>query len=414
MKCLSCSSSNIEIILDLIASPPSNSYLKEVELKMPESWYKLCLVMCKNCWLAQLDQVVPSNYIFSDDYAYYSSYSTSWVEHAKQYVKLIIPKLNLSLNSSVVEIACNDGYLLQFFKNTGINFYGVEPTKNTAAIATKGGIEVINDFFTEKLAKQIIKMKNKADLIIANNVLAHVPNINDFLNGFKILLNKNGTITFEFPYFCNLVDLGQFDTIYHEHYFYYSLTSLEPMLLEHGLFIYDLEQVATHGGSLRIYACHVDDKIANKSIAVKNLLLWESYKNLKSMEYYLELKDKVDVIKINSLNFLIDAKKNGKKVLGYGAAAKANTFLNYCGIREDLLSNIVDINFQKQGRFLPGSRIKIMSPNIIKETKPDYIIIFPWNLASEISTQLNYINEWNGKFVTFIPKLKVFQCEEDI
>jgi SAM-dependent methyltransferase len=414
MNCLNCSSSDLVKILDLFSSPPSNSYLKEIELILPERWYKLCLVVCKKCWLAQLDQVLANDYIFRDDYAYFSSYSTSWVAHAKQYVEFIIPKLNLSVDSCVVEIACNDGYLLQFFKNTGINFYGVEPTKNTADIATKAGIEVINDFFSEKLAEQIIRKKKKADLIIANNVLAHVPSINDFLSGFKILLNKNGTITFEFPYLCNLINLGQFDTIYHEHYFYYSLTSLEPMLLKHGLFIYDLEQIETHGGSLRIYVCHIEDSIAVRSIAVENLLLSESFKNLKSIDYYLDLSNKVETIKLESLNFLINAKKSHKKIIGYGAAAKGNTFLNYCGIREDFLINIVDISYQKQGLFLPGSRIKIMSPDIIKVIKPDYIIIFPWNLASEISTQLNYIHEWGGKFVTFIPKLEVFDFEKNI
>lgn len=408
MHCLNCGSSNLSQVVDLVTAPPSNSYVSKSELIKPESWFKLCAVVCEKCWLVQVDHVVDSASIFNDDYKYFSSCSSSWVEHSKKYVENVSKKLSLTAKSTVVEVACNDGYLLQFFKDKELNFYGIEPTKCTADKAAEKGIKVIVDFFTAELAKSLVESNKSADLIIANNVLAHVPNIHDFLKAFKILLKQDGVITFEFPYLCNLVASSQFDTIYHEHYFYFSLTSLAPILLKHGLFMYDVEKIQTHGGSLRVYVCHEKSSFATRSDSLMQLIEEEFATNLKRLDYYHKVSSDAMKIKLDLLSFLISSKREGKKVVGYGAAAKGNTLLNYCGIKNDLIGFVADVNPAKQGFYLPGSRIDICSPEAIPQIKPDFILILPWNIADEIVSQLSFVRKWGCKFVVAVPELKVF------
>lgn len=402
MKCRFCSHEVHHEFIDLVNAPPSNAYLTFDQLDEPEVFYPLKVLVCEQCFLVQVDEYKKSDEIFDADYAYFSSMSSSWVEHAKNYVEMITEKQKLNSYSHVIEIASNDGYLLQFFHSKNIPCLGVEPTKSTADIARGKGITVIEDFFGETLAGTL----QKADVILGNNVLAHVPNINDFVKGLKVALKADGVITMEFPHLLNLIEKSQFDTIYHEHFSYLSLTTTMSVFKAHGLQIYDVEELVTHGGSLRIYATHIENTV---SIApqVKAVLQKEISANLDTLEGYKRFQEKANKIKYAFLNFLLHAKAQNKKVIGYGAAAKGNTLLNYCGIKNDLIDFVVDKAPLKVGKYLPGSHIPIVTEENIKEMKPDFIVIFPWNIQEEIIHQLHYIKEWGGQFVVAIPRLEI-------
>lgn len=402
MKCRFCSHEVHHEFIDLVNAPPSNAYLTFDQLDEPEIFYPLKVLVCEQCFLVQVDEYKKSDEIFDADYAYFSSMSSSWVEHARSYVEMITEKQKLNSYSHVIEIASNDGYLLQFFHSKNIPCLGVEPTKSTADIARGKGITVIEDFFGETLAGTL----QKADVILGNNVLAHVPNINDFVKGLKVALKADGVITMEFPHLLNLIEKSQFDTIYHEHFSYLSLTTTMSVFKAHGLQIYDIEELVTHGGSLRIYASHSEN---NHSVMpnVAAVLQKEISANLDTLEGYKGFQEKVNRIKYDFLNFLLDAKAQNKKVIGYGAAAKGNTLLNYCGIKNDLIDFVVDKAPLKVGKYLPGSHIPIVTEENIKEMKPDFVVIFPWNIQEEILHQLHYIKEWGGQFVVAIPRLEI-------
>ena len=407
MKCRHCSNELSHTFIDLGSSPPSNSYLTEQTIKEPEKWYPLKVMVCDNCWLVQTEDIVGSSEMFSDDYAYFSSYSSTWLEHARSYVENMATRFNLDSSSTVVEIAANDGYLLQYVKEKNISCYGVEPTHSTALAAKEKGIEIIEEFFGEEKAKDLVDKGRQADLTVANNVLAHVPDINDFVKGFSILLKTNGVATFEFPHLLNLVKQKQFDTIYHEHYSYLSLIAVKSIFEANGLSVFDVEEILTHGGSLRVYAQRADTNQNMVSSNVKALLKHEEEEGLDALSFYAGFQQKVERIKMELLKFLLEAKKQGKGVVAYGAAAKGNTMLNFAGIHVDLLPYVVDMNPAKEGKYMPGSRIPIVSEDRLKEDKPDYVLILPWNLKDEITAQLSYIQEWEGKFVTVIPEVVV-------
>jgi len=407
MKCRFCKNELSNVFIDLGNSPPSNSFLSLSQLNEPESYYPLKIFVCDKCFLVQIDEYKKATEIFDKNYAYFSSYSTSWLNHAKKYTELMISRFGLNNKSLVVEIASNDGYLLQYFKERNIPVLGVEPTANTAKIAIDKGINTIIDFFGSRYAEE--NLKNKADLILGNNVLAHVPDINDFVKGIKIALKSTGVNTFEFPHLCKLIEKNQFDTIYHEHFSYLSLTSVKSIFEKQGLTIFDIEELPTHGGSLRIYTKHTEDYSKSISINVAKLLDYEEKIGVKKLIYYNNFQIKVDKIKMDFLQFLYTAKKENKKVIGYGAAAKGNTLLNYCGIKgTDLIEFVVDASPFKQGLFLPGSKIPIVDESQIFAYKPDFIVILPWNIKEEITKQLSYIREWGGKFVITIPDLLVY------
>lgn len=386
-------------------SPLSNAFLKEEHLQTMEPFYPLHAYVCGQCFLVQLEEFQSPQQIFKD-YAYFSSYSKSWLEHSKAYVDKMIPLFSISGSSQVIEIASNDGYLLKFFKEREIPVLGIEPAENVAKVAQEQGIETLVKFFGEKTARELISQGIGADLLLGNNVLAHVPDINDFVKGLKILLKKNGVITLEFPHLLSLMEKNQFDTIYHEHFSYLSFLTVEKIFAEHGLTLFDVEQLPTHGGSLRIYAGHTEEN-RKLSYRVHEMRELEKVKKLDQMESYNQFAEKVKGIKRSLIQFLIAAKEKGKKVVGYGAPAKGNTLLNYCGIRSDFLDYTVDISPHKQGCFLPGTHIPIHSPKKIEETKPDYLLLLPWNLKEEIMDQTEYIRSWGGKFVIPIPALEV-------
>jgi SAM-dependent methyltransferase len=403
MQCRFCKNKLDHVFVDLINAPASNSFLTKEQLNEPESFYPLKLYVCENCKLVQIDEYKKSDDIFNKDYAYFSSYSTSWLKHAKDYVEMIVEKLSLNTTSYVTEIASNDGYLLQYFQEKQIPCVGIEPTASTASVAKQKGIEVIEDFFNTNLAKNL----KKSDLILGNNVLAHVPDINDFVKGLKIALKDGGTITMEFPHLLNLINENQFDTIYHEHFSYLSLYTLIQIFEKQKLKIYDVEQLPTHGGSLRIYATHIENKIEIES-SVQKLLEEEKKFGLFDMNSYTTFQEKANKVKYDLLEFLLQAKKENKKVVAYGAAAKGNTLLNYAGIKNDLIEFTVDKSPYKQGKFMPASHIPIVEEKKIQELKPDYILILPWNIKDEIITQLNYVKIWNCKFVIAVPQLEIF------
>ena len=409
MHCRHCKRKLNTVFINLGKSPPSNSYLKKNELDKKELYFPLNVLVCKNCWLVQTEDFTNAKDLFNNEYAYFSSYSTSWVIHAKKYCSSIVNRFNLNSNSLVIEVASNDGYLLQFFKEKNISCLGIEPTKNTAAASRKKGIKTITEFFSSNLAIKL-KEKNKlADLMVGNNVLAHVPDINDFLIGFSILLKTTGVATFEFPHLINLIQKNQFDTIYHEHFSYLSLTSINSIMKKNNLEIFDVNKLATHGGSLRVY---VQKKLGgNKKITkrVSDLLESEDSLGINSVKFYNGFFKKSTLIKNEFINFLNIQKKQGKKVAAYGAAAKGNTLLNYAGIKDDLIAYVVDKNPSKQNKYMPGSHIKIVDENYLKKDQPDFIIILPWNLIKEIKEQLYYTKKWNAKFVTAIPSLKIFK-----
>lgn len=402
MKCRFCKEELKIEFVDLINQPASNSYLSKEQLNEPEVFYPLKIFVCSSCKLVQVDEYKKSDEIFDNDYAYFSSYSTSWLAHAKNYVNSMTERLLLDQNSHVMEIASNDGYLLQFFKEKNIPCLGIEPTSNTASVARDKGIDVIEEFFGSHLAKSLVK----SDLILGKNVLAHVPDINDFVKGLKIALKPSGTVTMEFPHLLNLIRENQFDTIYHEHFSYLSFHSVKQIFENQGLKLYDVEIYPTHGGSIRIFATHKDHSI-EISKNVDNLLNEEKSYGLFNIEIYKGFQQKTDKVKNDLLNFLLQAKEDNKIVAAYGAAAKGNTLLNYAGIKSDLVNFVVDKSPHKQGKYLPASHIPIVNEAEILKSKPDYILILPWNLKDEIIEQLNYIQEWNGKFVVAVPELKI-------
>ncbi len=405
MNCRHCKTELKHEFVDLVSSPPANSFLTYEELNEPETYYPLKLYVCHECYLVQIDEYKKATEIFNSDYIYYSSFSKSWLEHAKRYTEMMQKRFGINEDSMVVEIASNDGYLLQYFKEKNVSVLGIEPTRNTAAEAVKKGISTITDYFSRKLA---IRLGMKADLVVGNNVLAHVPDINDFVSGMKIILADNGIVTMEFPHLLKLIEECQFDTIYHEHFSYLSLISVQRIFAEQGLEVFDVEEVPTHGGSLRIFAKHMGNPkhVITENVAI--LLQKEEHAGLKTLDTYRNFQELVTQIKYNFLQFLLEQKKNGKKIAAYGAAAKGNTFLNYCGVvGTDLIDFVVDASPYKQNKYLPGSHIPVVNEYTIKEQKPDYIIILPWNLREEISKQLSYISEWGGQFVTCIPEMRV-------
>lgn len=408
MKCRFCQEEITTEFIDLINSPASNSYLNKSQLNEPETFYPLKVFVCHKCFLVQVDEYKSFDSIFDNNYAYFSSYSTSWLTHCKDYVEKMISRFGLNEESHVVEIASNDGYLLQYFLPHHIPVLGIEPTKNTAEVAILKGIPCITEFFGVKLAEELSGKGRKADLLVGNNVLAHVPDILDFVKGLKILLNPEGVITMEMPSLVELVENNQFDTIYHEHFSYLSLTSIKNIFEACGLTIFDVENLTTHGGSLRVYAQHNTSK-RNIENSVKEFLDIENSKGLNTLEYYKEFQQKAEKVKFALLDFLITQKRLGKTVAAYGAAAKGNTLLNFCGVKNDLISFVADANPHKQNKFLPASHIPVFDENYIKKTKPDFVIILPWNLKDEITKQLSYISEWGGQFVVPIPHVEIIK-----
>jgi len=407
MKCRYCGSTLRHTFIDLGSAPPSNAYLTDASMREPEKWYPLKVLVCHHCWLVQTEDFVGSGEMFSEDYAYFSSYSSSWLLHAKTYVEKVVRRFHLDSNSKVVEIAANDGYLLQYVIEKNIPCYGVEPTSSTGAAARQKGIEIVGEFFGEILATNLKQRGEQADLIVANNVLAHVPDINDFVKGFSTLLKPEGIATFEFPYLLNLVKYTQFDTIYHEHYSYLSLTSVLAIFQANGLSVFDVEELPSHGGSLRVYAQRSDAKHQAINAVVERMRQCEEKEGVRTLEYYQGFQQKAEKVKMDLLDFLVQARKAGKKVAAYGAAAKGNTMMNFAGIRPDLLSYVVDKNPNKQGKFMPGSRIPIRNEQYIKDNNPDYIVILPWNLKYEVMSQLQFIKAQGGQFVVVVPEMKV-------
>lgn len=409
MHCRFCKTPLEHIFIDLINSPASNSFLTEQQLNEPEEYFPLKVFTCHTCFLVQVDEYKKSDAIFNSDYVYFSSYSKSWLQHAKKYTDLMVDRFGFDSSSQVIEIASNDGYLLQYFVEKGIPVLGIEPTSNTAEVAIGRGIKTITEFFGVELATRLSESwKVKADLLLGNNVLAHVPDIVDFVSGMKILLANEGVITMEFPHLMQLIDNNQFDTIYHEHFSYLSFYTVKKIFESAELELFDVEEIPTHGGSLRIYAKHKEDNTKVISENVRQLLDKEAHKGIASLTYYSGFQQKALQVKLDLLTFLIKQKRASKKVVAYGAAAKGNTLLNYCGIKNDLIDFVVDANPSKRNKWLPASHIPVMEEKILREQKPDYVIILPWNLKEEITNQLSYIRDWGGKFVVPIPNLQIF------
>ncbi len=395
------------VFIDLGFSPPSNSFLTAEQLSQPEIYYPLKLYVSERSFLVQIDEYKKANDIFTQEYVYFSSYSTSWLAHSKRYTELMIARFGLDQHSQVIEIASNDGYLLQYFHQRGIPVLGIEPTANTAEVARQKGIASLTEFFGVPLARQLATTGQTADLLLGNNVLAHVPNLNDFVAGLKLVLKPNGVITMEFPHLMQLIDNNQLDTIYHEHFSYLSFLTVQQIFAQHGLRMFDVEELPTHGGSLRIYATHQENTSHATTPAVANLLAKERSKGMDSLNYYTGFQQKAEKIKHDLLAFLLEQKRLGKKVAAYGAAAKGNTLLNYCGIKQDLLTFVADASPHKQGKYLPGSHIPVVSEVLIKQEQPDFIVIFPWNIKDEIMAQLAYVKQWGGKFAVAVPELSI-------
>jgi 2-polyprenyl-3-methyl-5-hydroxy-6-metoxy-1,4-benzoquinol methylase len=405
--CRLCENPLQHIFADLGVSPLANSYLKADQLNQMEPFYPLRAYVCTKCYLVQVPVFQSSEEIFGD-YSYFSSFSDSWLQHAETYAESIIGRFGFGTDSQVIEIASNDGYLLQYFQKKGIPVLGIEPAQNVAQVAQKAGIQTLEEFFSHRTAMELAREGKYADLLIGNNVLAHVPDVNDFVRGMKVILKPHGIITMEFPHLMRLIAENQFDTIYHEHFSYFSFTIATKLFGHHGLRIFDVDELPTHGGSLRIYARHAEDASSEISENVKTLLNCEEAEGFENLEFYLTFNRKVQSTKRAILDFMVTAKNKGKTIVGYGAPAKGNTLLNYCGIRTDFLEYTVDHSPHKQGHFLPGTHIPIHNPDKIKETRPDYIVILPWNLKDEIMHQMAYIRDWNGKFVTLIPEVKIY------
>ena len=407
MNCRHCNTNLEHTFIDLGFAPPSNAYLSRGDLKIPERYFPLKLLVCDQCWLVQTEDYTEAGYLFDNDYAYFSSISKSWLDHSRAYFELVKERFSLNGDSHVIEIASNDGYLLKNFVNENIPCLGIEPTASTAMAAEKLGIPVIRDFFDSELAKSLVEQKKSADLIIGNNVYAHVPDINSFTKGLKIILKSNGVVTLEFPHLMRMLEHTQFDTAYHEHFSYLSLTAVSNIFRREGLRIWDAEELPTHGGSLRVYGCH-DESARVNTARVGQILEQEVRNGLTSITTYQDFQARAESIKNNLITFLIEQTKRGKSVVAYGAAAKGNTILNYSGIKPDLLSCVYDAAPSKQGKFMPGSHIPIKSPDLLQERKPDYILILPWNIASEVMSANSFVREWGAKFVIAVPELSVF------
>lgn len=391
---------------DLGMSPPSNAYLKPAQLGRMEKFYPLHAWVCESCLLVQLEEFETPEQIFSD-YAYFSSYSESWLAHAREYTAMMIKRFALGAKSRVIEIASNDGYLLQYFVAAGVQVLGVEPAANVARVAEQKGVPTLVKFFGTETAKNLAAQGKQANVLLGNNVLAHVPDLNDFVAGMKILLAPNGVITMEFPHLLRLMQENQFDTIYHEHFSYFSFLTVREVFAKHGITLFDVEELPTHGGSLRIFGRHTEDVGQAVLPAVDGLLARERAAGLDNIDTYRAFEEQVKETKRRLLEFLIAAKRSGKTVVGYGAPAKGNTLLNYCGIRSDFIDYTVDLSPHKQGHFLPGVHIPIYEPGRIRETRPDYVLILPWNLKDEVMKQMADVRSWGGKFVVPIPEVKV-------
>ena len=406
MNCRHCKASLRHTFLDLGFAPPSNAYLSSSDLTRPEKYYPLKVMICDQCWLAQTEDYAQADELFDSEYAYFSSTSTGWLSHAREYAKQIINRLNLSDKSFVIEVASNDGYLLKNFVANKIPCLGIEPTASTAAAAVEIGIPVMREFFGEQLGLQLASQGKQADLIAGNNVYAHVPDINDFTKGLKAALKLGGTITLEFPHLLRLIEQNQFDTVYHEHFSYLSLFIVEKIFKSVGLRVFDVEELKTHGGSLRIYGCHDKDPRLNTSV-VKELLQREEAAGLQSLNIYKSFQDRANQVKDALLGFLLEQKKAGKVVAAYGAAAKGNTLLNYAGVKPDLLPFVCDAAPAKQNKFMPGSHIPILAPEELQYKRPDFLLILPWNIALEVIKQNENLASLGTQFVTAVPRLTI-------
>jgi SAM-dependent methyltransferase len=406
MNCRHCQHTLQHVFLDLGFAPPSNAYLREQDLSRPEIYFPLKLYVCERCWLVQTEDHADATALFSPDYAYFSSVSSGWLAHAKRYAGMVTARLKLGASSFVIEVASNDGYLLRNFVEAGIPCLGIEPTASTAEAAERIGVPVLREFFGESLARRLQSEGRQADLIAGNNVYAHVPDINDFTKGLKVALKSGGTITLEFPHLMRLLEFNQFDTVYHEHYSYLSLHSVCQVFEQAGLRVFDVEELPTHGGSIRIYGAHENDTRATTQ-AVTAMLEQERSRGMRELKPYLEFQLQAEDIKDKLLSFLIDQKKKGKRVAAYGAAAKGCTLLNFAGVKPDLLPYVCDAAPSKQGKFLPGTHVPILSPEVIRERKPEVVLILPWNIRDEVMQQLAFIREWGGVFVTAVPRVEV-------
>lgn len=406
-NCLFCGSKLEHVFADLGTCPPSNAFLRPEQLDEPELFHPLQAWVCSDCLLVQGPHYKRPQDIFTHDYAYYSSYSKSWVLHAREYVNSVVERFKLGPDSLIVEVGSNDGYLLQHAKDRGIPCVGIDPCAGAASVAQIRGIPTITDFFNTKLAARLTAQGRRADLLCGINVFAHVPDINDFVEAIRMMLKPEGVMTMEFPHLLHLVQDTQFDTIYHEHYFYYTLGVVKKILEAHDMYVFDVEELPTHGGSLRVYAAPNGAKHAISS-KVAEVLEKEIQYGMNTLEFYSDFQKKIDKIRYDLLGFLLNAKQAGKSIVGYGAAAKGNTLINYFGIRPDILPYIVDASPHKQGMFTPGSRIPVVAEARLLEDKPDYILILPWNLKDEITAQLSYVRDWGCKFITAIPALQVW------
>lgn len=405
MNCRHCHQPLEHVFLDLGFAPPSNAYLDTDALQSPERYFPLKLFVCEHCWLVQTEDYAQADELFSPDYAYFSSVSKSWLAHAADYCAMITERLGLNRDSHVIEVASNDGYLLKNFVETGIPCLGIEPTASTAAAAEQLGIPVLREFFGEALATRLVAEGKQADLILGNNVFAHVPDINDFTAGLRTALKSGGTVTLEFPHLMRLIEFTQFDTVYHEHFSYLSLYAVGRIFEKAGLRVFDVEELPTHGGSLRVYGCHADDARPTAP-AVDALLAEEEARGLRTLDTYQAFQARAERVKDDLLLYLIEQKRAGKVVAGYGAAAKGCTLLNFAGIKPDLLPYVCDAAPSKQGKYLPGTHVPILSPDAIREGRPDTVLILPWNIREEVMQQLAYIREWGGAFAVAVPSIQ--------
>jgi SAM-dependent methyltransferase len=406
MNCRHCGKALQNVFLDLGFAPPSNAFLSREDLDSPETYYPLKLYVCSQCWLVQTEDHATADKLFDRDYPYFSSMSRIWLDHAARYVDTIRRRLNLGPRSLVVEVGANDGYLLRNFVAADVPCLGIEPTASTAAAAEGLGIPIVREFFSKALAERLVAQGRQADLLIGNNVFAHVPDVNDFTAGLRVALRPGGTITLEFPHLMRLIQDVQFDTVYHEHFSYFSLHTVKRILSAAGLRVFEVEELATHGGSLRVFACHADDPRSTSS-AVSALLAEEERQGLCRLASYSDFQARANRVKDELLAFLLEHKRAGKRVAAYGAAAKGNTLLNYAGVKPDLLPYVCDAAPAKQGKFLPGSHIPVLPPAALRECRPDIVLILPWNLEEEVAGQHAYVREWGGQFAVAIPRMRV-------
>jgi SAM-dependent methyltransferase len=408
LKCRHCGNELNLLFLDLGSAPPSNAYLSKGELAVPEVWFPLRILVCDSCWLVQTEDHAGREALFTKDYAYFSSVSTTWLAHAEEYVAKMIKRFGLTTDSLVIEVAANDGYLLQFVQQAAIPCIGIEPTSSTACAARNKNIQIVEQFFGNELAEEMANRGLQADLMVANNVLAHVPDINDFVSGFSRLLKPDGVVTFEFPHLLRMVQKNQFDTVYHEHYSYLSLTAVKRILEFNRLMVFDVEELGTHGGSLRVFSQCKDTGLRIPSDKIGSIINMERVQGVSMPGFYMGFQEQAEKIKDDLLEALIEAKRKGLRVAAYGAAAKGNTLINFAGIRPDLIPYVADRNAAKEGRYMPGSHIPIVGESVLQADRPDIILILPWNLRDEIMSQLSYALEWGAKFITAIPELRYY------